>query len=296
MIICVLFVFFALKFLWKMKLVHTLAELKLVLDEVRSQGLTVGFVPTMGALHRGHISLVDIAGQQTDYVVVSIFVNPTQFNDPKDLERYPRMLETDMDLLEPSACRLVFAPSVLEMYPKPDTRTFDFGPVEQVMEGVHRPGHFNGVAQIVSKLFDAVEPHKAFFGLKDFQQLVVIKNMVKQLNMGVEIVPCPIVRETDGLAMSSRNMLLSPEQRANAPFISKTLFNAAQMKGERSVIELKKWVVDTINSNPYLETEYFEIVDDEQLQPVSNWNEKSNKVGCIAVHCGKIRLIDNITF
>jgi pantoate--beta-alanine ligase len=296
MIICVLFIFFALKFLWKMKLVHTLAELKMVLDEVRSQGLTVGFVPTMGALHSGHISLVDQAGQQTDFVVVSIFVNPTQFNDPKDLERYPRTLENDMMLLEPSACRLVFAPSVLEMYPETDTRTFDFGPVERVMEGVHRPGHFNGVAQIVSKLFEAVEPNKAFFGLKDFQQLVIIKNMVKQLNMNIVIVPCAIVRETDGLAMSSRNMLLEPEQRANAPLISKTLLKALELKGQMTVDELRKWVVETIDQNPYLETEYFEIVDDEQLQPVSNWDEKSNKVGCITVHCGKVRLIDNITF
>ncbi|MBN2263261.1 MAG: pantoate--beta-alanine ligase, partial [Prolixibacteraceae bacterium] len=192
-----------------MKLVETVKALKQVVGQQKAAGKTIGFVPTMGALHQGHLSLVERAGAESDYVVVSIFVNPTQFNDPDDLKKYPRNLQADLDFLEGSPCQLVFAPSVDEIYPKPDNRVFDFGNIGNVMEGKHRPGHFNGVAQVVSKLFDMVEAHKAFFGLKDFQQLAIIKNMVKQLQLAIEIVPCPIVREPDGLAMSSRNVRLS---------------------------------------------------------------------------------------
>lgn len=280
-----------------MKLVHTVSELKQLLGEARSQGLCIGFVPTMGALHNGHLSLVQKAGEMSDYVVVSIFVNPTQFNDKSDLERYPRTLDADLKKLEGSPCKLVFAPEVDEMYPEPDVRQFDFGMVEKVMEGERRPGHFNGVGQIVSKFFEIIKPDKAFFGMKDFQQIAVIKQMVKILKFNdIEIVPCPIVRESDGLAMSSRNTLLDAQHRANAPVIYQTLSKAKELSKSMEITELKKWVVETIDKNPYLETEYFEIVDDEQLQPITGWELDCTKVGCIAVHCGKIRLIDNIVF
>jgi len=190
----------------------------------------------------------------------------------------------------------VFAPDVQEIYPEPDTRKFNFGALESVMEGKFRPRHFNGVAQVVSKLFDAVKPDKAFFGLKDFQQLAIINKMVTLLNLDLEIVPCPIVREPDGLAMSSRNMLLNKEQRENAVFISQTLFKAVDLARSKSVTEVKRWVIETIDQNKYLETEYFEIVDDKELSAIENWDEKVNKIGCIAVHCGKVRLIDNVMF
>ncbi len=276
-----------------MILVRTVSELKSVLKSSGKADL-VGFVPTMGALHKGHLSLVQKAVDENPLVVVSIFVNPTQFNDSKDLERYPRTLNADMNLLETTGCQIVFAPDVTEIYPEPDTRKFDFGQLDKVMEGKHRPGHFNGVAQVVSKLFEMVQPQKAYFGLKDFQQLAIIKNMVKQLNLQVEIVPCPIVREESGLAMSSRNELLTTEERANAAAISQTLFKANELKTGKNVSELEKWVAETINKNPYLEVEYAEIVDDTELQPVKNWDEQSVKILCVAVFCGKIRLIDNI--
>ncbi|WP_372651612.1 pantoate--beta-alanine ligase [Draconibacterium sp.] len=278
-----------------MKLVSTVQELQSEIQHL-AQGRTVGFVPTMGALHQGHISLVKQAVSENPVVVVSIFVNPTQFNDPADLERYPRTLENDMKLLEPTGCSIVFAPNAKEVYPEPDKRKFNFGKLEEVMEGKHRPGHFNGVAQVVSRLFDMVKPTKAYFGLKDFQQLAIVKNMVKQLQLPVEIVPCAIIREESGLAMSSRNELLTEEQRKNAAVISETLFKAKELKGQKSVQEITDWVTETINKNPFLDVEYFEIVDDEQLQPVKNWDEDSTKVGCVAVFCGKIRLIDNIVF
>jgi pantoate--beta-alanine ligase len=201
-----------------------------------------------------------------------------------------------MKLLELTGCSIVFAPNAKEVYPEPDKRKFNFGKLEEVMEGKHRPGHFNGVAQVVSRLFDMVKPTKAYFGLKDFQQLAIVKNMVKQLQLPVEIVPCAIIREKSGLAMSSRNELLTEEQRKNATLISETLFKAKELKWQKSVQEITDWVTETINKNPFLDVEYFEIVDDEQLQPVKSWDEKSTKVGCVAVFCGKIRLIDNIVF
>jgi pantoate--beta-alanine ligase len=283
-------------FYTKMQVVKHISDLQTILNIKREDGLKIGFVPTMGALHEGHISLVQIAGQQTDFVVVSIFVNPTQFNDKGDLERYPRNLQKDVDLLSTSACQLIFAPEPDEIYPEPDTRQFNFGQLEQVMEGKFRPGHFNGVAQVVSRLFDIVRPDKAFFGQKDFQQLAIINEMVRKLNLSVEIVPCPIIREADGLAMSSRNMLLSLEQRLNAVHISATLFEAANKIGELSVDGLCQWVINRINENEYLNTEYFEIVNFKTLLPVKNWDDNCRKIGCIAVHCGKIRLIDNIEF
>ena len=255
---------------------------------------SVGFVPTMGALHSGHLSLVEKAKKENPTVVVSIFVNPTQFNDPNDLKRYPRNLDTDMKLLETTGCDIVFAPEAEEIYPEPDNRKFDFGQLENVLEGKHRPGHFNGVAQVVSKLFEIVKPDKAYFGLKDFQQLAVINKMVRMLKMPVEIVPCPIVREESGLAMSSRNELLSKEERENAALIFQSLTQAQNLSKRYSVRELENRVTETINKNPFLNVEYFEIVDFENLQPINSWIDKGKKIGCIAVLCGKVRLIDNI--
>ncbi len=278
-----------------MFLIETIIELKDKLKALKETGV-IGFVPTMGALHAGHISLVKQAISETQVVVVSIFVNPTQFNDKSDLEKYPRNLEADLKLLEKTGCQIVFAPKTEEIYPEPDTRKFEFGELETVMEGKHRPGHFNGVAQVVSKLFEIVKPDKAYFGLKDFQQLAIIKEMVTQLNLPVEIVPCAIVREESGLAMSSRNELLSAEERINAAVISESLFQAYKLKEQKSVNELQNWIADNINKNPYLNVEYVEIVDDRRLQHVKSWDEKGGKVCCVAVFCGKVRLIDNIVF
>jgi len=279
-----------------MQLVKHINDLKLILSELRKEGLSIGFVPTMGALHEGHLSLVENAGQQTNFVVVSIFVNPTQFNNKADLLRYPRNLDKDIKLLESSSCQLVFAPEPEEVYPEPDTRQFNFGLLEQVMEGKFRPGHFNGVAQVVSRLFDIVQPDQAFFGQKDFQQLAIINKMVQNLQLQVKIISCPIIREADGLAMSSRNMLLDNEQRKAAVNISATLFEAQNKTGELTVEETCKWVINRINENHYLNTEYFEIVNTETLLPVKSWDDPCRKVGCIAVHCGEIRLIDNVEF
>lgn len=279
-----------------MVLVRTVSDLKSVIARQKESGALIGFVPTMGALHEGHLSLVRQAAEGTNFVVVSIFVNPTQFNDPEDLKKYPRDLDTDMKLLSKTPCNLVFAPSVEEVYPEKDTRVFDFGNMGEVMEGKHRPGHFNGVAQVVSKLFDMVMPHKAYFGKKDFQQLAVVRSLVKQLKTDIEIISCPIVREPDGLAMSSRNVRLEPDERMSAALISKTLFEAVKMSEFNTVGEVKKWVINTIDENPYLRTEYFEIVDDEELKSIDEWDQKVNKTGCIAVICGKVRLIDNVTF
>ncbi len=278
-----------------MFLAETITELQNKLTDLKKSG-TIGFVPTMGALHAGHISLVNQAVSENQIVVVSIFVNPTQFNDKNDLERYPRTLESDLKLLEKTGCHIVFAPSAQEVYPEPDTRKFIFGQLETVMEGKHRPGHFNGVAQVVSKLFDFVKPDKAYFGLKDFQQLAIINEMVKQLKLDIEIIACPIIREESGLAMSSRNELLTEDERKNAATISATLFKAKELRKQKSVNELENWVIETINKNPFLTVEYFEIVDSRQLQPVKNWDENCTKVGCVAVFCGKVRLIDNVVF
>ena len=279
-----------------MLVVKEISDLKSQIQAIKNEGKKVGFVPTMGALHSGHLSLVEEAKKLTDYVVVSIFVNPTQFNDPSDLKKYPRTLEKDVKMLESTDCQLIFAPEVETMYPETDTRQFNFGKLETVMEGQYRDGHFNGVAQVVSKLFNMVEPDKAFFGLKDFQQLVIIKSMVKQLTLPIEIIPCPIIREENGLAMSSRNERLTTEQRSNAAHIYETLKEARNKAAGMSVKELRNWVVEQINTNAYLETEYFEIVDDEKLNPINQWTEPVNKVGCIAVFCGKVRLIDNLGF
>lgn len=279
-----------------MQVLKSKNELVSLIDSYKKEGKTIGFVPTMGALHNGHLSLVKKCKKNSDVTVVSIFVNPTQFNDLEDLKRYPRTLDKDTELLKSVDCDLVFAPSVEEIYPEPDTRKFDFGYIESVMEGAKRPGHFNGVGQVVSRLFDIVQPDKAFFGMKDFQQVAIIKNMVKQLNYNIQIVPCPIIREESGLALSSRNTLLDEDHKKNAPHIYATLKKARNLASEMSVSDLKKWITDEINSNPYLETEYVEIVDDTTLKVTENWKEEGIKVACVAVYAGKIRLIDNIVF
>ncbi len=276
---------------------HTkVAELQKVLDHNRKEKLGIGFVPTMGALHEGHFSLVRRARAENDIVVVSVFVNPTQFNDKNDLLRYPRTLDADLEKLSHIKCDIVFAPAVEEIYPEPETRVFDFGHLDTVMEGKFRPGHFNGVAQVVSRLFEIVKPDKAYFGLKDFQQLAIIRELVRQLKLPVTIIPCEIVREPDGLAMSSRNTLLSPECRKAAPLIRKTLLKANELKQDKSVQELKNFVIAEIDSNPYLKVEYFEIINETNLLPVNLWSEPGGKVGCIAVFAGSVRLIDNIKF
>jgi len=279
-----------------MKLYSSKTVLSNDLQSLKEKGKVIGFVPTMGALHEGHLSLIRRSASECDITVVSIFVNPTQFNNPNDLKNYPRTQEKDLQLLSDNLCSIAFVPSVEEMYPEQDNRQFDFGLLDKVMEGEHRKGHFNGVAQIVSKLFDIVEPHKAYFGMKDFQQVAIIKEMSRQLKLTVEIVPCPILRESDGLAMSSRNTLLSNDQRENAPTIARTLLKATEIKDSMSIPDLKKWVCDQINLNPFLEVEYFDIVDNDSLQPTDNWEVKGNKTGCIAVHCGTVRLIDNVQF
>lgn len=262
----------------------------------KQRGLSIGFVPTMGALHEGHLSLVRSAKKQNDIVVVSIFVNPTQFNNQEDLINYPRNETKDIDMLQQEQCDIVFIPAVEEMYAKPDTRIFDFGTLDKIMEGEFRPGHFNGVAQIVTKLFDIVNPDKAYFGKKDFQQLAIIKYVVKALNYTVEIVAADTVRERDGLAMSSRNGRLSEEQRKYAPDIYKTLQAAVSMKNSHSIQSVEKWVTDTVNKIPTMKVQYFSIVDADTLQPILNWTDTNSIIGCIAVFCKTVRLIDNITF
>ena len=279
-----------------MKIVKGIEELKKYLAKERQDGKTVGFVPTMGALHEGHLSLVRRCRAEDDICVVSIFVNPTQFNDKNDLAAYPRTLETDCELLKPTGCDYVFVPSEVEMYPEPDNRIFELGSVAEMMEGACRPGHFNGVAQIVSKLFQIVEPDHAYFGEKDFQQIAIIKSMIHLLSLPVRIVSCPILREKDGLAMSSRNMRLTPEQRQIAPVIAATLKESANFVPEKSVETLILWVINQLNRYPQLRVEYFEVVDDETLQPVRDWNESDGPIGCIAVFCGEVRLIDNVKY
>lgn len=279
-----------------MKVIRTISELRQELSILRETGKNIGFVPTMGALHQGHASLVKRAVEENDVAVVSVFVNPTQFNDKNDLKNYPRDLQADCKLLETIGASIVFAPEVEEMYPEPDTRTFGFAPLDTVMEGACRPGHFNGVAQIVSKLFYAVEPDRAYFGEKDFQQLAIIRAMVKQLNIDVEIIGCPIVRESDGLALSSRNMLLTSEERQRALTISRTLFASVEYAATHTLAETKSYVEEAINATEGLQLEYFQIVDGDSLQEVAKWEDSNYLVGCIALFCGKIRLIDNIKY
>lgn len=278
-----------------MEIIRTVAELKAKLNAARENG-SIGLVPTMGALHAGHLSLIERARRENDTVVVSVFVNPTQFNNPNDLATYPRTEEADTAMLCEAGVDYAFIPSVEEIYPEPDTRQFALGSVAEVMEGAMRPGHFNGVAQIVSKLFDFTRPTRAYFGEKDFQQIAVIRKMVELEGFDLEIVDCPIKREADGLAMSSRNVRLTPEQRAIAPAIHKALEGSLSWAADHSVEETKRYVIDEINSFPQMEVEYYEIVDALTIQPVSDWAETDSAVGCVTVFCGDVRLIDNIKY
>ncbi len=278
-----------------MKLFKTVADLQNELKSFEGEK-SIGFVPTMGALHKGHISLVEESLMHNDITVVSVFVNPTQFNDKKDFEKYPRDVEKDALLLEKKGVDIVFAPSEKEIYPEVDNRQFDFGLLDKVMEGKYRPGHFNGVAQVVSRLFDIVKPDKAYFGEKDFQQLAIIRQMVKQLGLNVSIIGMPIVREESGLAMSSRNERLTAEQQNNASQINRILKASVDELHTKSVNEVIDEVINRINSVNDLRVEYFEIVDGDSLQSVSDWNETQYAVGCITVFCGEVRLIDNITY
>lgn len=281
-----------------MQVVDSKKALRTLLDDARSKGKTIGLVPTMGALHEGHASLVRRSVSENDFTVVSDFVNPTQFNDKNDLVNYPRSLKVDCTLLESLGVDVVFAPTVEEMYPEPDVRVFSFPPTDEVMEGAFRPGHFNGVCQVVSKLFYAVKPDKAYFGEKDYQQIAVIKAMVKSLELDLEICPCPIVREKDGLALSSRNALLTEGERSIATNISKYLFESKEYMKTHSLKETKDFVCGKINGVEGLEVQYYEIVDGDSLVSLKEWSDSASIVGCITVFCGNrpVRLIDNIRY
>jgi len=276
------------------KLTHTISETRTAIEQKISEGKTIGFVPTMGALHEGHLALIRQAAAENDFVAVSIFVNPIQFNNPDDLAKYPRPLKEDLLKLEGTGCNLVFAPSAQEMYPDPDLTEFDFGDLDKVMEGKFRPGHFRGVAVVVKRLFEIVTPHKAYFGEKDFQQLAIIKKMVSMLKMPVEIVPCPIVREPDGLAMSSRNARLTPEERAEAAAIYKALVSVKENYSWFIPEGVKQLVTGEIQENQYFRVEYADVVDTETLQPLHEWQDAEHAVVCVAAFIGSVRLIDNI--
>jgi pantoate--beta-alanine ligase len=301
-----------------MKQIIKAAELTAAVAEAKKQNLTIGLVPTMGALHEGHLSLIERAIKENDFVVVSLFVNPIQFNNKEDLEKYPRTIDADLELIRDLELRLrgvakatellAFTPTVDEMYPDGEPKeVYHFGPVEEVMEGPRRPGHFSGVAVVVRRLFDLAQPTRAYFGEKDYQQIAVIRSLLAQIKYPIELVPCPIVRADDGLALSSRNMRLSPEARAVAPAINATLEQAAEMAEYEEVDDVKEWVLDTLSSYHEVndlpnglcfEPEYFEIVDALTLQPIATWDEAGElgAVGCIAVWLDGVRLIDIVKF
>ena len=281
-----------------MKIFDNIVDLQNELFYLKKANKKIGLVPTMGALHQGHGSLVKQCVADNDITIVSVFLNPTQFNDPKDLERYPRTFEEDCKILNEVGADIVFAPSPKEMYPTPDNRHFEFPPTSTVMEGAKRPGHFNGVCQVVSRLFYITKPHNAYFGEKDWQQICVIKQLVKYLNLDINIIECPIIREESGLAMSSRNALLTSEERAIAANIYRILKESVTKKDSLSVGELQQEVINSINAIDQLEVEYFEIVDGNTLETVHSWNDSPYIVGCITVYCGAtpIRLIDHIKY
>ena len=281
-----------------MKIFDNIVDLQNELFYLRKANKKIGLVPTMGALHQGHASLVKQCVADNDITIVSVFLNPTQFNDPKDLERYPRTFEEDCKILNEVGADIVFAPTPKEMYPTPDNRHFEFPPTSTVMEGAKRPGHFNGVCQVVSRLFYITKPHNAYFGEKDWQQICVIKQLVKYLNLDINIIECPIIREESGLAMSSRNALLTSEERAIAANIYRILKESITKKDSLSVGELQQEVINSINAIDQLEVEYFEIVDGNTLETVHSWNDSPYIVGCITVYCGAtpIRLIDHIKY
>lgn len=273
---------------------ETISKTREIIAEAKKEGKTVGFVPTMGALHEGHLALVRNAAKENDFVVVSIFVNPIQFNNKEDLEKYPRTFKEDKMLLEMNNCDLLFHPTVKEMYPEEAKEKFDFGKLDKVLEGKYRPGHFNGVAVVVKRLLQIVEPHKAYFGEKDYQQLLIVKSLVEMEQLQVDIIASPTLREADGLAMSSRNRRLTDEERKFAPLIHNTLSKAAGMVHEKKPEEIRNWVQKQINNYNAFNVEYFEIADGETLEPVNEWTEDRKYVMLIAAHLGKVRLIDNV--
>ncbi|MCB2221252.1 MAG: pantoate--beta-alanine ligase [Bacteroidetes bacterium] len=277
-----------------MEIFETKKELRQYLSSFRNEGKSIGFVPTMGALHEGHLSLLKEAKQENEIVVCSIFVNPVQFNNPTDLQHYPRDLEADIEKLNQVDCHVLFNPSEKEMYPEPATEKYDFGELENVMEGQHRPGHFNGVAIVVKRLFEIVEPERAYFGLKDYQQLVIIHRMTKDYNIPVEIVPCPIVREESGLAMSSRNERLTAAERTEAALIYQTLKMVKIKSGFNTIKEVNEYVMRQFKKHKHIKLEYFEIVDMYTLQPLQTWAQSNTVIACIAAWVGNVRLIDNI--
>lgn len=280
-----------------MEIIRTVAQLRKAVETAKLNQKKIGLVPTMGALHEGHMSLVQSACADNDVVIVSVFVNPTQFNNANDLQTYPRTEEADCEKLRQAGVHSAFVPSVEEVYPEPDTRIFNLGPVAEVMEGAMRPGHFNGVAQVVSRLFEMVRPDRAYFGEKDFQQIAVIRRMVELEGFNLEIVPCPIVRADDGLALSSRNVRLSEHQRDVAPNIHRILKESLKWAETLGVEETATRVADAINQFPEMEVEYYKIVDQKTMQPVTDWYADGHgAVGCITVYLGDVRLIDNIKY
>jgi pantoate--beta-alanine ligase len=279
-----------------MKIFKTVTEMESAMRKLRDEDRSIGFVPTMGALHEGHLSLIRQAKAENDIAVCSIFVNPIQFNNPDDLAKYPQQIEKDIQMLEEIDCDYLFNPDVDEMYPEPDTTEFDFGYLEQVMEGVNRPGHFRGVAVVVKRLFEIIKPHRAYFGKKDYQQLLIVKSLVEQYNLTPEIIACAIVREKDGLAMSSRNKRLSFSQRRKAPAIYANLQKAKELREYLSPEQIKHWMYERYSKSEDFALEYFEVADADSLQPIENWEDSQRPMGFIVVHMGAVRLLDNIEF
>lgn len=280
-----------------MQVLEKIKDTKDFIQAKKQEGKSIGFVPTMGALHEGHLSLMDYANNENDIVVVSVFVNPAQFNNPDDLKKYPRDLKGDLHKMEKKGIDMVFSPPVNEIYPDNEIKkTYHFGHLDKIMEGLYRPGHFNGVALVVHKLFEIISPHRAYFGEKDYQQLAVIKKLVEQENLQIEVIGCPIVRESDGLAMSSRNKRLSEEEREVAPVLYQTLKKAYEMKREKTVNEVKRFVEQEINNTNGMELEYFEIADSKTLTPVEEWKQSESPRAFIAAYLGNVRLIDNMAF
>jgi pantoate--beta-alanine ligase len=277
-----------------MHIFQSISVTKAFLKTIKDQKGTIGFVPTMGALHKGHLSLLAETRRNNDFVACSVFVNPIQFNNKSDLENYPRDIQRDIQLLESAGCDFLFQPTEAEMYPEPVTETFDFGNLDKVMEGKFRPGHFIGVAVVVKRLLEIMEPDRTYFGLKDFQQLAIIQRMVKDYNIPVEIIPCSTVREDDGLAMSSRNQLLTKEDRTQATIIYEALKRVKVQSGSLRIKEIKNQIQDLFNNTRNAKLEYFEIVDMDTLEPILSWTESKRVIACIAVYFGKVRLIDNI--
>ncbi len=276
-----------------MLVLQKINEIKAVIAEQKTKGKTIGFVPTMGALHPGHISLINYSKKQTDITVCSIFVNPTQFNNQADLKHYPRTPDADIKLLEEAGCDILYMPEVSDVYPENDNRKFDFGYLDTILEGATRPGHFNGVGQVVSILLEGVKPDKAFFGSKDYQQVMVVKSLVQQLNIPVEIIPCPILREPDGLAMSSRNTRLNPEERKIAALIPQWMQEAMTIIKENGIEAAKQFINEKVSKIPEMKLDYYEVCDAETLKSISEMTPNQKAITLIAVFVGNIRLIDN---